>query len=164
MRRHRKSAQTHRLSSYLVVASAAISILGAFAWTLSNRGPALSNVSDVSETVTPGPAPPEIATTSGEAEILLAQHLSAIDAKKYGAWWCPHCHAQQALFGQEAFAYINYVECDPEGQNSQTETCRAAGIEGYPTWEVNGEFYSGVQSLQTLATLSNYQGPQDFKN
>ena len=111
-----------------------------------------------------GNPPPEVTTDSGAAEIALAQHLTSIGAKKYGAWWCPHCHAQQTLFGQQAFEYLTYVECDEAGVDPQPQVCRAAGVQSYPTWEINGEIYSGVQSLQTLATVSNYSGPQNFAN
>lgn len=113
---------------------------------------------------TVGNPPPVITTESGAAEIALAQHLTAIGAKKYGAWWCPHCHAQQALFGKQAFQYITYVECDEEGVNPQPQACRAAGVQSYPTWELNGEIYAGVQSLPSLAAASGYSGPQDFIN
>ena len=111
-----------------------------------------------------GKVPPSIETTSGPAEVTLAEHLTSIGAKKYGAWWCPHCHAQQALFGEEAFEKITYVECDPEGQDSKTAVCQAAGVQGFPTWEINGELYSGIRQLPELASLSGYSGPTDFKN
>lgn len=113
---------------------------------------------------TPGEAPPPIETRSSDADIALAEHLASIGAKKYGAWWCPHCHEQQALFGREAFAKIDYVECDTEGQNAQTATCQTVGVESYPTWEINGELYGGVQPLANLAELSGYTGPTDFEN
>lgn len=105
----------------------------------------------------------EVTTTSGTAEIALAEYLTEIGAKKYGAYWCPHCHEQKQLFGEEAFKKVNYIECDPEGQNPQREACIAAGIQSFPTWEINGEFYPGVQSLDRLAELSGYQGATDFK-
>jgi len=38
----------------------------------------------------------EVTTVSGEAEIALAQHLKAIGAKEYGAFWCPHCYDQNS--------------------------------------------------------------------
>ncbi len=111
-----------------------------------------------------GEVPPPITTASSEAEVALAEHLASIGAKKYGAWWCPHCHAQQALFGKDAFAKITYVECDPEGQNSETATCQSVGVASYPTWEINGELYGGVQPLETLARISGYTGPTHFKH
>ncbi|GAB4524691.1 MAG: vitamin K epoxide reductase family protein [Pleurocapsa sp.] len=112
------------------------------------------------------PQPPhgwEVTTTSGEAEIALAQHLTAIGAKKYGAFWCPHCYEQKQLFGQEAFSKIDYIECDPQGENPQRDACIAAGIKSFPTWEINGEFYSGVKTASELAELSGYDGADDFK-
>jgi uncharacterized membrane protein len=112
------------------------------------------------------PIPPEgweITTTSGEAEIALAKHLTAIGAKEYGAFWCPHCFEQKQLFGKEAFAEINYVECDPNGKNPQPQACVAAGIQSYPTWEINGEVFRGTQLPRKLAEVSGYEGPTDFK-
>jgi hypothetical protein len=112
------------------------------------------------------PVPPygwEVNTTSGEAEIALAKHLTAIGAKKYGAFWCPHCYEQKQLFGKEAFKEINYVECDPQGKNPQREACIAAGIKSFPTWEIKGEFYPGVKTGAELAKLSSYQGSMKFK-
>ncbi|MEO0406807.1 MAG: vitamin K epoxide reductase family protein [Cyanobacteria bacterium P01_A01_bin.135] len=116
------------------------------------------------EVAADGALPPPITTTSGESEIALAQHLSDIGAKKYSAYWCPHCHEQQRLFGREAFQYINYVECAPDGANAQPQLCRDAGVQGFPTWEINGEQYSGSIPLDQLAEISGYTGPRDFKN
>ena len=116
------------------------------------------------DSFTAGNPPPAIETDSGASEIALAKHLTAIGAKKYGAWWCPHCHAQQTLFGKEAFDHVTYVECDEEGIDPQPNACRAVGVQSYPTWEVNGQIYAGVQSLQSLAAASGYSGPQEFAN
>lgn len=112
------------------------------------------------------PTPPkgwELTTTSGAAEIALAKHLTATGAKKYGAFWCPHCYEQKQLFGKAAFAEINYIECDPQGENPQREVCVAAGIQSFPTWEIDGKFYPGTKTLAELAKLSNYQGDSNFK-
>ena len=112
------------------------------------------------------PQPPfgwEITTTSGKAEIALAKHLSAIGAKMYGAYWCPHCYEQKQLFGKEAFSQLKYIECDPAGKNSQTQACIDGGIKSYPTWEINGKLYPGTETLDKLAQKSGYKGPMDFK-
>lgn len=106
---------------------------------------------------------PPITTTSGPDEIALAAHLQSQRAKMYGAYWCPYCHAQEELFGKEAFAMIEYIECDPRGKNAQVNLCRAAKITGYPTWEIKGQFYSGVQFLDELANASGYQGSRNFQ-
>jgi hypothetical protein len=112
------------------------------------------------------PQPPKgwpITTTSGEAEIALAKHLTSIGAKKFSAFWCPHCYEQKQLFGKEAFAEINYIECDPNGENPQTKLCQDTGIQGFPTWQIKGQLYPGVQQLEKLAELSGYQGSKDFR-
>lgn len=110
-----------------------------------------------------GQTGPAITTTSGPAEIALARHLTQIGAKEYGAFWCPHCYEQKQLFGKEASKELTYIECDPRGANAQPNLCEAAKISGYPTWEINGQLYSGVQSLEKLADLSGYQGSRNFK-
>ena len=104
-----------------------------------------------------------VTTPSNPAQIALAKHLSQVGAKMYGAYWCPHCNDQKQFFGREGAKQINYIECDPSGQNAQPEVCKAQKIEGYPTWEINGQFYGGTQSLQKLAELSGYQGPKNFQ-
>lgn len=106
----------------------------------------------------------QITTTSGESEIALARHLTKIGAKEYIAWWCPHCHEQKQLFGKEAYSEINQIECDPNGKNAQPKLCQAANIESYPSWEINGKLYPGVQSLAELGRISGYKGPSNFKN
>jgi len=112
-----------------------------------------------------GMTSPPIVAVSGSAEIALAEHLASQNARMFGAYWCPHCHEQMELFGRQAFSKITYVECDPEGANSQTELCRSIPeIQGYPTWEINGQYYSGRQSLQRLAEISGYTGPTNFQN
>jgi uncharacterized membrane protein/glutaredoxin len=87
----------------------------------------------------------------------LAQHLQTINAKMYGAYTCPYCQRQKALFG-DAAKLMPYVECAPDGQNSQTDLCRQKNITGYPTWEINGNMHSGLRSLEELADLSGYKG------
>ncbi len=106
----------------------------------------------------------EIKTTSGEAEIALASHLTKVGVKEYIAYWCPHCHEQKELFGKEAYGEITHFDCaEPGNDNSQTKICADAGIKSYPTWEINGKLNPGVKTLQELADLTGYQGKRDFK-
>jgi uncharacterized membrane protein len=106
-----------------------------------------------------------ITTTSGPAEIALAQHLKDSGALLYATWWCKYCYEQKQLFGVEAAALLPYVECDPAGQNPQPQVCQAqTGLQGFPTWNLKGELYAGVVSLQQLAELTGYTGPMDFRN
>lgn len=121
-----------------------------------------ANVSNPRITAQPGGY--TITSSSSAAEIALAQHLKQTGAKMYGAFTCPHCQNQKHLFGAEASKQLNYVECHPQGQNAQPQACQAAGIEGFPTWEINGQKYTGEKTLQELADLSNYQGARNFQN
>jgi glutaredoxin len=77
----------------------------------------------------------------------------------YGAYWCPHCADQKAMFG-EAVDQVPYVECAADGDNPQPELCKQKGIQGYPTWEIDGQLSPGVKSLEDLATLSGFVPPQ----
>lgn len=136
--------------------------------TIQSNTPSLN--AQGQEIITTAPAEPpkppygwEITTTSGAAEIALAEHLTKIGAKEYGAYWCPHCYEQKQLFGKEAFSKINYIECATDGANAQPEVCSAANLEGFPTWDINGDRLSGTQALTKLAEVSKYQGSTDFK-
>ena len=106
----------------------------------------------------PGVAPP-VRSESNAGQIALAEHLTASGAKLYTAYWCPHCHDQKELFGRQATEKLTVIECAPDGRNSQRELCEAKKIEGYPTWEINGQLDSGVKPLAKLAEVSGYQGP-----
>jgi len=106
----------------------------------------------------PGVAPP-VRSESNAGQIALAEHLTASGAKIYTAYWCPHCHDQKELFGRQATEKLTVIECAPDGRNSQRELCEAKKIEGYPTWEINGQLDSGVKPLAKLAEVSGYQGP-----
>lgn len=95
------------------------------------------------------------------AKLSLAEHLTNSGAKIYGAFWCTYCQKQQELFGA-ASTKLTVVECDPNGSNAQPDLCTQANISSYPTWEINGQLYRGMRSLDDLANLSNYQGSRDF--
>jgi uncharacterized membrane protein/glutaredoxin len=90
----------------------------------------------------------------------LAQHLTATNAKMYGAYWCSHCENQKRKFG-EAQKLIPYIECDANGVNPQTALCQQKGIKGFPTWEINGKMLSGERSLDELANESGYTGARN---
>jgi uncharacterized membrane protein len=108
--------------------------------------------------------PYAITTTSGTAEIALAKHLTSVDAKMYGAFWCPHCQDQKTLFGKEAFDKVQYFECDPKGPKAQPKACVDAKVESYPTWHVKDKVTTGTKALTELGKMSAYTGPQNFKN
>ena len=78
-----------------------------------------------------------------------AQCLTDKGFTMYGAYWCPHCQNEKALFG-EAFDRVQYVECTKEPAR-----CTAAGIEGFPTWVTDdGRRFQGEQGLERLSEAS----------
>ncbi|MBO9997705.1 MAG: vitamin K epoxide reductase family protein [Cyanobacteria bacterium SID2] len=103
-----------------------------------------------------------ITQVSTPDRISLARHLTEINAKMYGAFWCGHCLEQKERFGEEAAKEMPYIECDPNGTNPQPALCDAAGIQSYPTWEINGQFYQGNRTLDELADFSGYEGSREF--
>ncbi len=132
-------------------------LLGGLIWS-SSVDPSQSQVKSNDE----GVSSPAVVSLSTSSSIALAEHLTSIGAVKYSAYWCPHCHEQQELFGKEAVGKLLLVECAPDGLNSQTKLCKEKQIEGFPSWEINGNIETGVKSLNELAELSNYKGPRDF--
>jgi uncharacterized membrane protein len=103
-------------------------------------------------------APIPVTTESTTATLALAEHLTARGARMYSAYWCPHCHDQKQLFGKEAAARLTVIECAPDGRDSQTSLCESRKIQGYPTWEINGQLDSGVKTLQELALRTGFEG------
>lgn len=88
-----------------------------------------------------------------------AQCLKTSGAEFYGAFWCPHCQAQKALFGSSE-KYVPYIECS-NPDNTQTQICIDKKIESYPTWIFkDGSILSGELPLATLAEKTQCVLPQ----
>ena len=88
-----------------------------------------------------------------------AQCLKTSGAEFYGAFWCPHCQSQKALFGSSK-QYLPYVECS-NADNTQTQACIDKKIESYPTWIFkDGSKLQGELQLQTLAEKTQCLLPQ----
>lgn len=91
-----------------------------------------------------------------------AQCLSEKGAVMYGTFWCPHCAKVKKMFG-ESFRYVAYVECDPRGENEQSELCLEKGIENYATFEFNNNPNSwlvGEPTFEDLAAASGCVAPE----
>jgi hypothetical protein len=96
---------------------------------------------------------PEVSTDSPPGAVALAVKLKAAGAKMYGAFWCSHCYEQKELFGKQAMGELPYVECYPEGWRQGIDmvpACKAADLEGFPTWVIGGKHLAGAQSFETL--------------
>jgi hypothetical protein len=88
-----------------------------------------------------------------------AQCLKARGAKMYGAWWCPHCADQKEMFGY-AFRYVDYIECSPPGQRTETQACKQAGVKNFPTWQfADGSRTEGAQPLALLGQKAGCRLP-----
>jgi hypothetical protein len=80
-----------------------------------------------------------------------AQCLEEKGAIFYGAFWCPHCQNQKAMFGRSA-RLLPYVECSTADGKGQLPVCTQRGVESYPTWVfADGTRESGEVSLPRLA-------------
>jgi hypothetical protein len=87
-----------------------------------------------------------------------AQCITNSGAKFYGAWWCPHCAAQKALFGKSV-KLLPYVECQTP-QSKQNDLCNSLNIQGYPTWIfADGSRLTGEQTFDTLGAKTNCPVP-----
>ena len=79
----------------------------------------------------------------------------------YGAFWCPHCQDQKAMFG-DSTDLLPYVECDPNGKDSQAGLCNEKGVESYPTWTFNDtQIETGVLSFEELSEYTSCPLPGD---
>ena len=77
----------------------------------------------------------------------------------YGAFWCPHCQAQKALFGASVDK-LPYVECSNPDQ-TQNKTCNDKQISSYPTWQfADGSRLTGEIPLDQLAQKTGCTLPQ----
>ena len=98
-----------------------------------------------------------VTSESTKESIRFAKFLKDNGVVKYSAYWCPNCLKQSELFGKEAYRELNVVECAKDGKNSQTKLCIDKKIQGFPTWEINGNLILGVLSLKELSKLTGYK-------
>ncbi len=106
---------------------------------------------------------PPITTVSSIKKINFAKFLNDNNIVMYSAYWCPHCNDQKQLFGKKAVEELIIVECAKDGKNNNYKLCQEKGIEGFPSWEINNQIYSGTMSLNELAEMTNYDGDINFE-
>lgn len=88
-----------------------------------------------------------------------AKCLAAKQARMYGAYWCPHCADQKAMF-ESSFQYVPYVECGVPGSRDEAPVCKDVGIKHFPTWQfAEGERQEGTQSLPSLSARTGCSLP-----
>ena len=90
---------------------------------------------------------------------VFAQCLKDKGVKFYGAFWCPHCQAQEKDFGMSRQSLQTtglYTECSNSDGQSQTQICIDNKITSYPTWKFpDGTELTGETPLATLAEKSS---------
>ena len=100
---------------------------------------------------------PEPATESIAQTIKLAEQLNTVGARFFGAHWCPACKEQMKLFGKQAGANLNYVECGlTDKYPDQLRQCRDENIRSIPTWTRPGS--TRLQGVQSINTLERWSG------
>lgn len=62
---------------------------------------------------------------------------------------CSHCKTQEELFG-ENYQYLNVIDCTVD-----KEKCIEADIRGTPTWIINEQKITGVQTIEQLKEFTN---------
>ena len=94
-----------------------------------------------------------------EAYANFAQCINDSGAVFWGAFWCPHCAQQKAIFGDSA-NLLPYKECS-ERDRSLKQICRDEYITGFPTWRFeNGLQCGGEIKGLVLAHLTNCAYPK----
>ncbi len=81
----------------------------------------------------------------------------ASKATLYGSKYCPHCQEQKKILGTYLSLFKD-IDC-----LDNPELCNKAGVDRYPTWEINKKLYPGVKSIGELKKLTNCEGC-DCKN
>ncbi len=97
--------------------------------------------------------------TSGKYDAF-AKCLKDKGAVFYGAFWCPHCQNQKAMFGNSE-KFLPYVECSTSDGKGQVPLCSQKNITVYPTWEfADRSRESGEVPLNKLADKTGCPLPQ----
>ncbi len=95
------------------------------------------------------------ATKSAGTYDAFAQCLVEKGTKFYGAFWCPHCQAQERALNASRKTLEReglYTECSTADTKGQTQICIDKGIESYPTWIfADGTVNKGEMKLADLS-------------
>lgn len=143
--------KTKVLVSWIVIIGV---IVGGFTWYSISMRDAASRTAVERAIQATGATP-----NSGVTLDMFASCLAEKGATMYGAWWCPHCKEQKAMFGKEAAEKLAYVEC---AENPQA--CLDKKVEYYPSWIfADGVLVSGTQSFVTLSERTSCPVPTQVR-
>ncbi len=126
-------------------------ILAGLIFSLSSK----KGDSSGSAKTTNGSASVESTSAPNDYVSRLSKALSDKGVVMYGSYSDDLTKQQEKLFG-DAFANIDYVECDAQGSHPNPDECIANNVSTYPTWIYQEKSYSGVQSLADLAKIITF--------
>lgn len=84
---------------------------------------------------------------TGNVTKTIAQYIGS-NSILYVQKGCHACEIQEEMFGED-IQYITIIDCFYERDKCE-------GITATPTWIINGETYTGVQSIEKLKELTGY--------
>jgi glutaredoxin len=143
--------KTKVIMSWIVIA---IVIVGGFTWYSLSMKDSVSTDAIERGIKATGAAP-----DSGVTLDVFASCLAEKGATMYGAWWCPHCKEQKAMFGEEAAEKLAYVECTENPQ-----ACIDKKVEYYPTWIfADGTLVTGTQGFAALSQQTTCPVPTQVR-
>jgi len=99
----------------------------------------------------------QIVETPESQKMILANCLTDGGARMFTASWSPDSKTQLSYF-EEYASSLTIVECDVQSNAANVELCSSVLKKQYPTWptwQIKGELYEGIQSL---GALSRYSG------
>ena len=92
---------------------------------------------------------------SVNAKVELAKCMTQKGWAMYSSYTCSACIVQKKTFGEEAFAHIEEVECNPHAPNTKVERCIEKKIRETPTWILE-------QNDQEVLRIAEYQLLEDL--
>jgi hypothetical protein len=66
------------------------------------------------------------------------------------------------MFGAAGAQGLPYVECAEDGIGAATGVCSSKNVTSYPSWQINGKVYAGLQTLPALQALSGFDPAVKF--
>lgn len=65
---------------------------------------------------------------------------------------CSHCLEQKKIINETYLHLFNIIECDTSPENRQK--CQDTGIQGTPTWLIEGKKYEGTKTIKELKEIT----------
>ncbi|MGV8162074.1 MAG: peptidylprolyl isomerase [Candidatus Nanoarchaeia archaeon] len=101
----------------------------------------------------------ELVSTPESKLMVFANCLRDKNVRMFTASWSPDSKTQLDLFENYASS-LTIVECDASAKDANVEECSAVlkkTFPTWPTWEIDGVLYEGIQSLNALSRYSGCQ-------